>query len=140
MLIGEYNYNLDPKGRINFPAKLREDLGEQFVVCKALTDHCLNVYSLDAWERLKTKIDSLPIAKGRNIVRHVFAGADVVVPDKQGRISIISKLREYAKLDKEVVIIGVSDHCEIWDQAEWEKVCAAVDQEDILKDLEDLGF
>ncbi len=140
MLIGEYQYNLDPKGRINFPAKLREELGEQFVVCKALNDRCLNVYSLDEWQKLEEKIYSLPISKSKNIKRHIYANADKVIPDKQGRISIIPRLREYAMLDREVTIVGVSDHCEIWSKDEWDKVCAGLDEEDMSAILEELDF
>ena len=74
MLIGEYSHNIDAKGRLNFPAKLREDLGQRFIVTKGLDD-CLFVYSLEEWERLEQKIKELPMSKARTIQRYLFSGA-----------------------------------------------------------------
>ena len=96
MLIGEYQHSLDTKGRVNFPAKLREDLGESFILSKGLGDECLFVYSEEEWNKLTEKLNSLPLSKARALQRFLFAGATQVQPDKQGRILIPQKLRDYA--------------------------------------------
>lgn len=140
MLIGEYSYNIDLKGRLNFPAKLREDLGDKFILAKSLTDICLNAYSLEQWQKLVEKIEALPIAKSRNIKRQLFASACEVQADKQGRILISQNLREYAKLNKEVMIIGVSNNCEVWDKSRWEEECNKIDTESLAQALEELGI
>jgi MraZ protein len=85
MLIGEYQHNIDQKGRVIVPAKFREDLGELFYVTKGL-DGCLFVLSPEEWTRLQDKIKSMPISKARGLQRFFFSGAAEVEPDKQGRI------------------------------------------------------
>lgn len=140
MLIGEYSYNIDLKGRLNFPAKLREDLGDKFILSKSLTDVCLNAYSYEQWQKLVEKIESLPMSKSRNIKRKLFASACEVQLDKQGRILITQNLREYANLTKEVMIIGVSNNCEVWDKARWEEECNKIDTESLSETLEELGI
>ena len=87
MLIGEYRHSLDPKGRVNFPAKLREDLGDSFIICKGL-DNCLYVYRMSEWDKLVEKTSALPSSKARTIQRFFFASAVCCEPDKQGRVLI----------------------------------------------------
>lgn len=140
MLIGEYNYNIDPKGRLNFPAKLREDLGEKFILSKNLVDNCLNAYSMEEWEKLVAKVEALPMAKGRNIKRHLFSSACEVIPDKQGRILIPQALRDYADLSKEVMVIGVSNYCEVWDKDHWNALCDSIESESLAEAVEELGI
>ena len=140
MLIGEYNCNTDIKGRLNFPAKLREDLGDKFIISKALNDSCLCVYSIEEWNVMATKIKSLPMSKGRNIQRHFFSSATEVEPDKQGRIVIPQGLRKYAQIEKETTIIGMSTYCEIWSSANWNDFCEATDTEDMSEEMEELGI
>ena len=82
MLIGEYQHSLDTKGRVNFPAKLREDLGESFILSKGLGDECLFVYSNEEWDKLTQKLNNLPLSKARALQRFLFAGATQVQPDK----------------------------------------------------------
>lgn len=113
-MYGEYEHSLDTKGRVTFPAKLREELGGRFFITKGL-DNCLFVYSEEGWAALETKIRALPMSKSRHLRRFFFAGASDVEPDKQGRVLIPANLRGYASLEKDVVIIGASDHAEIWD-------------------------
>ena len=93
MLIGEYQHSLDAKGRISFPAKLRDELGAQFVVTKGL-DNCLSVYRLEEWKLLEQKTAALPTSKARQIQRFLFAGAALVEPDKQGRVLLPQTLRQ----------------------------------------------
>lgn len=140
MLSGEYNYTVDAKGRLNFPAKLREDLGEHFVLSKSLTDPCLNVYSMEEWEKLVQKVNSLPSGKVRNIKRHLFSSALEVSPDKQGRILIPQNLREYCQLEKDVVIVGVSQNCEIWSQNNWKALNESMDADDLAAIVDELGI
>lgn len=120
MLSGTYQYNIDLKGRLNFPARLREELGNTFVIAKSMVDPCLTVYSLDQWQKLVQTVTELPIGKGRAIKRHLFASSLEVVADKQGRILIPQNLMEYAHLSKEATVLGVMDYCEIWDKATYE--------------------
>lgn len=139
MLIGEYLYSIDPKGRLNFPVKLREDLGDHFIIAKGLGRNCLFVYSLTEWQNLEQKIKSLPISKAGNLQRFFFASACEVEPDKQGRIVIPANLREYGSLEKDVAVIGVSDHCEIWSKENWDTICSELDSEAIAQAMEELG-
>ena len=139
MLIGEYQHNIDAKGRVIIPAKFREDLGQVFYVTKGL-DGCLFVLSAQEWERLQTKIAALPIAKSRDLKRYFFSGATDAEPDKQGRILIPEKLREHAELKKDVTIIGTSDRVEIWSTENWNKINGALTQESIAAAMDELEF
>ena len=137
MLIGEYQHSLDTKGRVNFPAKLREDLGETFILSKGLGDPCLFVYSQQEWDKLTEKLNSLPLSKARALQRFLFAGATQVQPDKQGRILIPQK---YAGLQKDLVIVGASNRAEIWDQDQWEQMCNEVTSGMIAQTMDELDF
>lgn len=130
MLIGEYQHNIDAKGRVIVPAKFREDLGEHFYVTKGL-DGCLFVLSPIEWQRLQEKIMAMPISKARGLQRFFFSGAAEAEPDKQGRILIPQKLRDYAHLTKDITIIGASTRAEIWDSATWESFNSSLTQESI---------
>lgn len=140
MLIGEYGYAIDVKGRLNFPVKLREDLGDRFVIAKGLGDNCLFVYSLEEWQNVEQKIKALPLSKARNLQRFFFASACEVEPDKQGRIVIPANLREYGALEKDVMIIGASTHCEIWSKENWDSICSNLDSDTIADVMDELGF
>ncbi len=120
MLIGEYEHSVDVKGRLIMPSKLREDIGEKFVVTKGL-DGCLFVFSLKEWEIFQEKLRALPVSNknARDFSRFFLAGAIECEIDKQGRFLITSNLREFASLDKDVVIIGVTTRLEIWDRDKW---------------------
>lgn len=140
MLIGEYTHTLDAKGRVNFPSRLREDLGEGFIVSKGLGNRCLNVYSLQEWDKLSQKINNLPISKAGPIQRFLFSGAYEAQPDKQGRIVIPAGLREYAGLNKDVTIVGASTRAEIWSTEEWKATQEMLTPELIAEAMEELGF
>ncbi len=139
MLKGTYNQSMDVKGRMAFPAKLREIIGERFVVTKGL-DGCLFVYSLEEFEVRAEKIKALPMAKARNLQRTFMANAVEVEADKQGRILIPQTLREIASLEKDIVVAGVSDRCEIWDKQKWDELNNSVDDEMMMNALEELDF
>lgn len=121
MFMGEYQHSIDGKGRLIVPAKFREGLGEKFVATKGL-DNCLFVYPAAEWEALEQKLKTLPFTKAdaRAFVRFFFSGATECEIDKQGRILLPANLREYAKLDKDVVVLGVSSRVEIWSKDVWE--------------------
>ena len=121
MLTGQYTHSIDAKGRVNFPAKLREELGERFIITRGL-DNCLFVYSVDEWDQL------------------FFAGAAEAEPDKQGRVLLPAHLREYAGLDRDVTIAGVSNRAEIWDSERWEKQNEQLTAESIATAMDELGF
>lgn len=120
MLIGEYEHSLDAKGRLIMPAKIREDIGEKFIVTKGL-DGCLFGFSQNEWTNFEEKLKTLPLTNknARDFVRFFLSGAIECEIDKQGRFLITSNLREYAKLEKDTVIIGVGTRIEIWDKEKW---------------------
>ena len=139
MFTGEFFHSLDEKGRVNFPAKLREELGEQFVITKGL-DGCLSAYSMEKWEHISKIVDGLPQAKARNLKRFMFSSATVVNPDKQGRVLVPQTLRGYANIAKDVAVIGASDHVEIWDREAWISLNAEIDSDEIAAAMDELGF
>ena len=122
MLIGEYGCSIDTKGRLNFPAKLREDMGVRLVLSKGLGDEYLCAYSMEEWKLKQEKLKQLPANKVRELQRFLFSSAAVAEPDSQGRIVIAQNLRDYAGLSKEIVVVGADDRCEIWDKLRWEEL------------------
>lgn len=115
MLIGEYHHNIDDKGRLTIPSKFREEIGEKFIVTRGL-DNCLFVYSLVEWEKIVSKLKTLPFTKkdARTFTRFFLSGATLCEFDKQGRINLANSLISYAEIQKECAIIGVNDRLEIW--------------------------
>lgn len=120
MFKGEYNHSVDAKGRIIMPAKFREILGDEFVVTKGL-DGCLFVYPNEEWQNIENKFREIPLTTkdARKFSRFFFAGAADCEVDKQGRALIPGVLREYAGLQKEVVLVGVLNRIEIWSKERW---------------------
>ncbi|MBF0715035.1 division/cell wall cluster transcriptional repressor MraZ [Gemelliphila palaticanis] len=143
MFIGQYNNKMDSKGRVSMPVKFRDELGNKFIITRGL-DSCLFGYSLQEWQKIESKIKSLPITKknARAFQRFFFSGATEVEIDKQGRINIPKSLIEHAKLDKECVVNGVSNRIEIWDKEIWEVQLSESELafEEIAEDLEDFDF
>lgn len=143
MLIGEFNHNLDAKGRLTIPSKFREDLGETFMITKGL-DGCLIGYNMEEWNKFSEKINALPSGKpeARAMSRFFFSGASDVELDKQGRILIPPSLRAHANLTKEVYITGASSRIEIWDAEAWEKASNPTDKsiEEIAQEFGELGL
>ncbi|MDB5083425.1 MAG: cell division/cell wall cluster transcriptional repressor MraZ [Bacilli bacterium] len=120
MFMGEFQHNIDDKGRLIIPAKFRESLGEDFVVTRGL-DQCLFVYPQSEWEILEGKLKTLPLtrADARAFSRFFFSGATEGEFDKQGRVTLPTHLRDYAGLQKDCVVIGVSNRVEIWSKEAW---------------------
>ena len=141
MFMGEYNHTIDAKGRVIVPSKFRETLGEEFVVTKGL-DGCLFVYDNSEWAAFEEKLKSLPITNkdARAFVRFFLAGAASVEVDKQGRILLPGSLREFADLQKDVVLIGVGSRIEIWSRERWEDTASFEDMDEIAEHMADLGL
>ena len=115
MLIGEYHHNIDEKGRLIIPSKFREEIGKEFIITRGL-DGCLFVYNLGQWNKIVSKLQTLPFTKkdARTFNRFFLSSATVCEFDKQGRINIPSTLINYANIRKECTIIGVNDRLEVW--------------------------
>ncbi len=139
MFYGEYRHNIDAKGRLFIPAKLRERLGETFMFSRGLDD-CVCIYPMEEWERFTAKIEELPMAKERRVRRFFYAGAYEGTIDSQGRISLSQNYRNMAKLEKEVVIVGNGSHLEVWAAGAWEQEQSFIDNEEITQELIELGF
>lgn len=143
MFMGEYQHTIDSKGRVSMPAKFREELGERFVATKGL-DKSLFVYPMEEWQRLSQKLRSLPFtrADARAFARFFFSGAVECELDKQGRVLLPQLLREHAKINKDVIIIGVSTRVEIWAKEVWEEYSlqAATNYEEIAEKMVDLDL
>ncbi len=120
MFMGEFQHNIDTKGRLIVPSKFREGLGESFVLTRGI-DHCLFAYPMDEWKILEEKLKKLPVTKkdARAFTRFFFSGAVECEIDKQGRINVPSPLRKYANLEKECIVIGVSNRIELWARDSW---------------------
>lgn len=141
MFMGEYNHTIDTKGRLIVPSKFREALGDTFVVTKGL-DGCLFVYDNQEWNAFEEKLKSLPITnkEARQFARFFLAGAAEVEVDKQGRILVPNILREFAQINKEVVLIGVASRIEIWSKERFEGMTAFEDMDEIAEHMAELGL
>ena len=136
---GQYQHSIDAKGRLFIPAKLREELGDTFYVTMGM-DGCLSVYSDASWAKFTEKFESLPYTKTK-AMRALFANAAKCEPDAQGRILIPAKLRAYVALEKDVVVIGVSNRAEIWNAERWQAVeDEELDPARLFAAMEELDF
>ena len=122
MLIGEYKHTLDPKKRLSVPSKWRKDLGKKLIVTRGL-DNCLFVYPQKEWQKITEKIGQLPLGQAdtRSFNRFFLSGAVEVEVDSVGRILVPDFLKEFAHLDSKVVLAGIHDRVEIWDEKQWTK-------------------
>ncbi len=143
MLIGEYEHSLDAKGRLIMPAKIREDIGDKFIITKGL-DGCLFGFSSNEWINFEEKLKTLPLTNknARDFVRFFLSGAIECELDKQGRFLISNNLRQYANMEKEVVIIGVGTRIEIWNKEKWTSYNSDenISADDIAENMTMLGI
>ena len=141
MFIGEYQHNLDAKGRIIIPSRFRDELHATFILTRGL-DGCLTIYSQEQWEKLFIEINKLPTTKkaARQYIRMLTSTASECTLDNQGRIQIPSFLSKPVNISKECVVIGANDHIEIWDKATWESYYleASDSFEEVAENLSDL--
>ena len=143
MLLGEYRHSIDEKGRLIIPARLRDDLGDSFVICNGL-EGCLFVYSQDEWNKFVAELESLPRMNkdARIFKRYFFGSASEGTFDKQGRVLIPPALRKAANLEKDVVLVGVKDHVEIWNGDLWDdsKDISEEELDAIAERMESIGI
>lgn len=138
MFTGTYRHAVDSKGRLFIPVRLREELGETFMVTRGL-QKCLRLYPMAEWEKFATKIAALPESKAREVRHYFFANAFDTSLDAQGRVTLPADSRRFAMLEKNVVLVGDDTRLEIWDEPTWD----AMDEDNysnILPTLEELGF
>ena len=140
MLIGTYQHNIDPKGRVIIPAKFREELGEVFYATKGLDAANVTIYSEKDWAELGRKIDSFPASKTAVLKRVLFTPAATLEPDKQGRVLLPPNLRDYAGLYKDVVVNGVGSKVEIWDKERWDEYEQSLPANEAFEVLAELGL
>lgn len=143
MLMGEFQHKIDTKGRLIVPSKFRDHLDDSFIVTRGL-DGCLFGYPMEAWKELEEKLKNLPLAKreSRQFTRFFYSGAVECTLDKQGRINLPKTLVNYAKLEKNCYLIGVSERFEIWSEERWLEVSEAAEEsfEDLAEEMIDFGF
>ncbi|NLU24763.1 MAG: division/cell wall cluster transcriptional repressor MraZ [Clostridiales bacterium] len=138
-MTGQYTHTVDTKGRLFIPAKLREELGDTFFVTIGM-DGCLSVYSDESWANFMEKLSALPYSKTKAL-RALLANACKCEPDGQGRILLPAKLRQYANLPKDVVVIGSFDRAEIWDAQRWTELeNEALSSGDLEAAMEEMGL
>ena len=141
MFMGEYTHTIDPKGRLIIPSKFRELLGEEFVITKGL-DGCLCIYPQKEWEAFEEKLATLPYTdqRARTFSRFFVSGATVVELDKQGRILVPGPLREFAHLEKDVVLAGNVGRIEVWSKEAWDSISSFDDIESLAQEMQGLGI
>jgi MraZ protein len=138
-LTGEYQHNLDAKGRLFIPARLREELGDVFYLTLS-GERCLTAYNEQSWREFSDKVNAMPYGKQVKM-RPLFAYASRCELDGQGRILIPQFLRDFAHLTKNVTVIGCNNHAEFWDSAEWTRINALeMTPENIAAVMEELNF
>jgi MraZ protein len=143
MVIGEYNHTLDDKKRLSLPSKFRKEFGKKVVLTHGL-DHCLFVYSTDEWKQFVEKLSTLSMGQGdsRSFTRFILGSAVETEIDKAGRILIPEFLKDFAKLKSKVVVVGVGNRAELWDERAWQTYKSGVEKKaDTLADkLGEIGM
>ena len=143
MLIGQYQHTIDVKKRLALPVKFRGELGSNVIITKGV-ENCLVVYTEKEWEVMSQKLGNLPVSQGeaRSFARHLLASAMEVELDKLGRILLPDYLKDYASLQKNVIVCGLSNRLEIWDQQKWQDYTKNAEKgvEEIVSKLGPLGI
>jgi MraZ protein len=140
MFMGTYEHSLDSKGRVIVPSKLRDGLGDSFVVTLGL-DNCLYGYPMEQWEHFVSDLQALPGNKeARVLQRHFMSGAALCDVDKQGRILIPTGLRIKAGLEKDVVFTGDMNKINIWSKENWKSIDDSVNVDEIAEHMAELGL
>ena len=143
MLLGEYKHNIDSKNRLTIPAKLRMEIGEKPVLTRGL-DNCLFIYTNRDWHLFLEKLNGLPLSqkKARDFKRFILSGASEVEIDDMGRVLIPENLKKYAKFEKSIIVVGVSDRIEIWSENVWNKYIAETEKEsgNLAEGLSEFGI
>ena len=145
LLTGEYNNTIDDKGRVSFPVKLRTAVNQNVVMVTKGLDTCLWLFTTDEWDAFQTKLmnnASMMKSRSLNVVRHFIAPAQQVEFDKNGRLSIPQSLREYAKLSKDCVVLGIAKYMELWDSQTYKDYLAESENDfrDAAEEFNDINF
>ncbi|MCI8405120.1 MAG: division/cell wall cluster transcriptional repressor MraZ [Clostridia bacterium] len=141
--VDEYPRQLDERGRIILPAKVREKMSDTVYVTRSMSDRCLHLYTQEEWDKISEKITQLPTATDRNaaaFVRIFFGKATAAAVDKQGRIPIAKRLIDYAQLKKDVVLVGANTRLEIWDSAQWDNYQCGLSDDFMLSGIREYGL
>ena len=141
MFMGEYSHTIDAKGWMIIHSKFREELGEEFVLTKGL-DGCLSIYPNDEWKAFEEKLKALPLndKNARAFLRFFVASSTACELDKQGRILVPQTLREFAGLEKDVILAGNLSRVEVWSKEKWSENCNYDDMDSIAADMENMGI
>lgn len=139
-LCGTYKHTIDKKNRMFLPAKIRANIGEKFIAAKSLSAKCIALYPEEVWDEFYASLKELPKITGDSIRRKIFPAMEELTPDEKGRVLIPSELCKYAELDKEVVVIGVDNHAEIWSDANYAAEIENQDSPDLLAQIAALGL
>ncbi len=120
MLVGEHIHTLDPKKRLSLPAKFRKEVGKKVVITNGL-DHSLFIYPIKQWERVMEKVGELPMGQSdtRQFARFLLGGAVETEVDANGRVLVPDFLKDFAKLENRVAVVGMYDRIEIWNERQW---------------------
>lgn len=140
MLIGEYQHNIDAKGRMTMPARFREDFKNKCVVSRSFDGACLFVYSAEEWQKLSDAISKQPMSQILKFQRYFIATASEQELDAQGRVLIPASLRQFAGLEKDVVVLGVTTRLEIWDKGRWDELQQEMTPSEMMETLGRLEF
>lgn len=140
MFTGEHYHTLDSKGRLAMPSKLREELGDSFIIAPAIRDNCIKVYSMAEWEIFLKPILETPRKTSEATLRYLHRTAAQVTPDSQGRVLLSQGLIDKAQIKKDAVVVGCGSYIEIWSKENYDKAVTGEDLAAIIQDLEALGL
>lgn len=141
--VDEYPRQLDERGRIILPSRVREKVSDTVYVTRSMSDKCLNIYTCEEWDRISEKVNQLPTATDKNaaaFARLFFGKASCAAVDKQGRVPVSKSLIEYAGLKKDVVLVGANTHLELWDSGEWELYQSKLSDDIMIKGVAEYGI
>lgn len=140
MIGGEFKHNLDAKNRIFIPAKMRDELGETFIVAKNIREKCLKIYSRAEWDKYIKPLTEQSRKLVDKVLRYLSSSSAEVTPDAQGRIVLPKELISYAEIQRNVVVVGCYDCAEIWAEESYNKLKEEENIEEMLAELESLGL
>ena len=140
MLTGEFHHSVDAKNRLFIPARLREELGETFIIARDIREKCLKAYSLDGWKEYIAPIKQQRRELVERVLRELHRTAMQVTPDSQGRVVMSASLLGYAQVERDVVFIGCSDYAEIWSKENYDTMIDNINDEEIRNALWEVGL
>ncbi len=139
-MLGAHKSTLDSKNRMNIPVKLRETIGNSFILAKSIESKCIKVYSYNEWQKTMEKINNMPSVQSQPLRRYLCGSAYEVTCDKQGRISVNADLIKYAGLTEDISVVGTDIGAEIWDKDAWDAYMDSINNDDMRSLAIDLGL